>query len=78
MIKKMIVNKRKKFKKTKNRKKEFYLLILNVSLKVTVHRTKVCLFWVFVLLENFFTHMGTSPLPVKGCKIRPMLGTYGL
>ena len=30
-----------------------------------------------VPLENYFTHMETSQLPMKGCKIRPMLGTHG-
>ena len=29
----------------------------------------------FVPLENFFTHLETSLLPVKGCKILPFLGT---
>ena len=33
----------------------------------------VCLGFL-VLLENFFTHMETSPLLVKGCKFWPMLG----
>ena len=40
----------------------------------------VCLivcFEVFVPLEDFFTHMETSPWPVKGCKFWPMLGTHG-
>ena len=32
---------------------------------------------VFVPLENFTTQMVTPPLPVKGCKIRPMFGTQG-
>ena len=27
--------------------------------------------------SEFFTHMETSPLPVKGCKFGPMLGTHG-
>ena len=35
----------------------------------------VCLF--FVPLENFFTHLETSPLPMKSCKFWPMLGTLG-
>ena len=26
---------------------------------------------------EFFTHMETSPLPVKGCKFWPMLGSHG-
>ena len=37
----------------------------------------VCFLGIFVPLKNFFTHLETSPLPVKGCKFRPMLGTYG-
>ena len=27
--------------------------------------------------REFFTHMETSPLPVKGCKFCPMLSTHG-
>ena len=27
--------------------------------------------------RDFFTHMETSPLLVKGCKFLPMLGTHG-
>ena len=27
--------------------------------------------------REFFTHMETSPLPVKGCKFWPMLGIHG-
>ena len=37
----------------------------------------VCLFGVCRSIWEFFTHMETSPLPVKGCKCRPMLNTYG-
>ena len=39
----------------------------------------VCLFAVFrpSPLGNCFTHRETSPLPVKGCKLRPMLGAQG-
>ena len=36
----------------------------------------VCLF-VWSLCFMFFTHMETSPSPVKGCKFRPMLGIHG-
>ena len=36
----------------------------------------VCLF-VFPLENEFFTHMETSPVPLKGCKCWPMLGTHG-
>ena len=35
----------------------------------------VCL---FVPSREFFTHMETSLLPVKGCKFWPLLGTHGL
>ena len=34
------------------------------------------LFWIFVPLENLIWRR-TSPLPVKGCKIWPILGTHG-
>ena len=36
----------------------------------------VCLF-VYRPIREFFTHMEMSPLPVKGCKFWPMLGTNG-
>ena len=35
----------------------------------------LCLF--FSSTREFFTCLETSPLPVKGCKFWPMLGTYG-
>ena len=34
------------------------------------------LFGVFRPALEFFTHLETSPMPVKGCKFWPMLGTY--
>jgi hypothetical protein len=37
--------------------------------------------WLFRVLrpaQEFFIYMETSPLPVKGCKFRPMLGAQGL
>ena len=34
-----------------------------------------CLSWIFRPTREFFTHMETSPLPVKGCKFWPMLST---
>ena len=37
----------------------------------------VCLFGVYRSTREFFTHKETSLLPVKGCKLSPMLGTYG-
>ena len=36
-----------------------------------------CWFGIFRQTREFLTHMETSPLPVKGCIIWPMLGTYG-
>ena len=35
------------------------------------------LFGVFRPTREFFTHMETSPLSMKGCKFLPMLVTYG-
>ena len=35
------------------------------------------LFGVYRPTREFFTHMETSPLPVKGCKFWPKLGTHG-
>ena len=32
--------------------------------------------WDFRPTREFFTHMETSPIPVKGFKFRLMLGTY--
>ena len=37
----------------------------------------IFLFGVFCPTQEFFTHLETSPLPLKGCKFLPMLGTYG-
>ena len=34
------------------------------------------LFEVFHPTRDFFTHLETSQLPMKGCKFWPMLGTY--
>ena len=36
-----------------------------------------CLFGVYLLTREIFTYMETSPLPVKGYKFWPMLGTHG-
>ena len=44
------------------------------------HRTIVwfvCLFGIYRPTWESFTHMEMSPLPVKGCKFWPMLGTHG-
>ena len=37
----------------------------------------ICLFEVFRPTREFFTLLNMSPLPVKGCKFLPILGTYG-
>ena len=37
----------------------------------------VCLFGVFRPTQEYFTNMEKSPLPMEGCKLWPMLGTYG-
>ena len=34
----------------------------------------VCLYGVYLHTREFFTHMETSQLPLKGCKFWPMLG----
>ena len=36
-----------------------------------------CLLGVFRPTRNFFIHLEMSPMPLKGCKFWPMLGTYG-
>ena len=37
----------------------------------------ICLFaWFIRLYQEFFPHMKRSPLPVKGCKCLPLLGTF--
>ena len=39
---------------------------------------RICLFVRgFRPTRQFFTHMETTPLPIKGCKCWPMLGTRG-
>ena len=45
------------------------------------HYEKTCpsgrlFIWGFRLTREFFAQMETSPLPVKGCKFLPMLGTH--
>ena len=37
------------------------------------HRFDVCLFVIFRPTREFFTHLETSPLPMKGYKFRPIL-----
>ena len=37
----------------------------------------VCVFGVYRHTRDCFTHMETSPLPVKGYKFLPMLGIHG-
>ena len=51
-----------------------YETILRCSLRCVCF---VCLFRGFRPTREFFTHFKTSPLPVKGCKFRRMLGTCG-
>ena len=58
--------------KIQKRHSFFYFLNINFS-----NNLLVCLFEVFRPTREFFTHMETSPLPVKGCKFWPMLGTHG-
>ena len=64
-----------------------------LQLNETWHKTKIkikgqmrpnelrfvfdCLFGVSRPTREFFTHMETSQLPVKGCKFWPMPGTHG-
>ena len=38
---------------------------------------QICLYGVYRPTREFFTHIETSPLPVKGCQFLPMLGTHG-
>ena len=40
-------------------------------------KKKFCLFGVFHPTEEFFTHLETALLPLKGCKFSPMLSTDG-
>ena len=42
-----------------------------------INLQKVCLFGDIRPTQDFFTHLETSPLPVKGCKFWLMLDTYG-
>jgi hypothetical protein len=63
------------------------LLILNLVIIFKFALCWICFLfwlindWLFTVLrpaQEFFTHMETSPLPVKGCKFRRMLSTQGL
>ena len=38
----------------------------------------VCFLGFFVPIEKFFSHMETTPLPVKGCKLRPVCHSWPL
>ena len=54
------------------------LWLLTFSLLVgTLFRVFLCLNGFFSFHSRIFTHMETSPLPVKGCKFWRMLGTHG-
>ena len=51
-----------------------------MSITFELFKVFVCSFrliWAYRPTRKFFTHMETSPLPVKGCKFLPMLGTHG-
>ena len=54
------------------------LLVLFMSNRSWCKEDLICLFvWVFRPTWEYFIHMETSPLPVKGSKFLPMLGTHG-
>ena len=56
----------------------FHLDQVRFSIKTNFTKTCNCLFdWVFRPTREFFTLLETSPLPAKGCKFWPMLGTHG-
>ena len=48
---------------------------LSVGLRYDLYILVACLGFILPL-EIFFTHMETSPLPMKDCKFWPMLGTH--
>lgn len=53
------------------------------NVHIELKQTKpVRLFYLFILgfapIREFSTHVETSPLTVKGCKILPIFGTHGL
>ena len=59
----------------------FYILrdirnTCNILIMLVSIRLSVWLFGVFRSTWAFFTHMETSPLPVKGCRFWPGLGTH--
>ena len=54
--------------------------VVGVSCQGTGHTSKTgffVFFFCFCPTQKFFTCMETSPLPGKGCKFLPMLGTHG-
>ena len=58
------------------KKKNLFQRCRENTKKSARHYLFVCLFRVFHPTREFFTHLETSPLPVKGCKFWPMLGTH--
>ena len=51
--------------------------IKNIQISTSLKKLFVCFFVFFCPTQVFFTHLETSPLPVKGSKFWSMLGTYG-
>ena len=52
----------------------------NERAKYTLSSYMACIDLLFIVLrptQEYFSYMETTPLPVKGCKIRPMLGAQG-
>ena len=55
----------------------YALYFKNLISKCTSLFRNFHLFWGFPPTWKFFTHMERSPLPLKGCKFWPVLGTLG-
>ena len=51
--------------------------MLNLINLNNFHNTKIVLVWVFHSTRKNFNHTETLPLPMKGWKFSPMLGTHG-
>ena len=58
-----------------------YCNTFNTEINNKAVKLAAFIFWgvcnVFAPLKNFFTHLETPSLPMKGWKFWPMLGTYG-
>ena len=52
------------------------LIAVKITQNTSPYCLYVCLIGVWRPTREFFTHMESSPLPVKDCKFWPMLGTY--